>query len=143
MKSFFNKIYKGDVNIQGFPVEIISEVIGYSNKKCFVVVDDDSFYEFFDLNLSWDLHKILLLPPKSLSANITPAGFKSYYEDSMKLFNVVDGSIIINKIDIADKEWLDLVEKDITRLVRGSFLEDKIIHKVSTIKNIGLVELKD
>ena len=61
----------------------------------------------------------------------------------LKLFNVVDGSIIINKVDIVEQEWLDLVEKDITEFVRGSFLENKKIHKVSAIKNIGLVELKD
>ena len=61
----------------------------------------------------------------------------------LKLFNVVDGSIIINKVDIVEQEWLDLVEKDITKFVRGSFLENKKIHKVSAIKNIGLVELKD
>jgi len=61
----------------------------------------------------------------------------------LKLFNVVDGSIIINKIDIVDEEWLSLVEKDIIKLIQGSFLENKVIHKVSTTKNIGLVELKD
>ena len=60
----------------------------------------------------------------------------------LKLFNVVDGSIIINKIDLVDEEWLDLVEKDILELVKGSFLENKLIHKVSTTDNIGLVELK-
>jgi len=61
----------------------------------------------------------------------------------LKLFNVVDGSIIINKVDIVEQEWLELVEKDIAKFVRGSFLENKKIHKVSAIKNIGLIELKD
>ena len=55
----------------------------------------------------------------------------------LKLFNVVDGSIIINKVDIVEQEWLELVEKDIAKFVRGSFLENKKIHKVSAIKNIG------
>ena len=61
----------------------------------------------------------------------------------LKLFNVVDGSIIINKVDMVEQEWLELVEKDIAKFVRGSFLENKKIHKVSAIKNIGLIELKD
>ena len=84
MKSFLNKIYKGNIAVQDFRVEIIGEIIGHSKKKCFIVVDDNSFYEFFDLNLSWDVHKTLLLPPKNLSANITPDGFRSYYEDNRK-----------------------------------------------------------
>ena len=79
--------------MQDFRVEIISEIIGQSKKKCFIMVDDDSFYEFFDLNLSWDVHKTLLLPPKRLSLNITPSGFRSYYEDSIKLFNIVADSL--------------------------------------------------
>ena len=61
----------------------------------------------------------------------------------LKLFNVMDGSIIINKIDIVDEEWIDLVEKDIKQFVKGSFLENKAIHKVSATQNIGLVELKE
>ena len=61
----------------------------------------------------------------------------------LKLFNVMDGSIIINKIDIVDEEWIDLIEKDIKKFVKGSFLENKAIHKVSATQNIGLVELKE
>ena len=61
----------------------------------------------------------------------------------LKLFNVMDGSIIINKIDIVDEEWIDLIEKDIKQFVKGSFLENKAIHKVSATQNIGLVELKE
>ena len=60
----------------------------------------------------------------------------------LKMFNVMDGSIIINKIDSVDEEWLDLVEKDIKEFVKDSFLENKKIHKISVADNIGLVELK-
>ena len=61
----------------------------------------------------------------------------------LKLFNINDGSIIINKIDLVDDEWLELIENDIKELVKGSFLEKKKIHKVSTIENNGVNELKN
>ncbi len=61
----------------------------------------------------------------------------------LKMLNIMDGSIIINKIDSVDNDWLDLVEKDIKEFVKGSFLEDKKVHKVSAINNTGLVDLKD
>ena len=61
----------------------------------------------------------------------------------LKLFNINDGSIIINKIDLVDDEWLELIENDIQEFVKGSFLESKKIHKVSTIENNGINELKN
>ena len=61
----------------------------------------------------------------------------------LKLFNINDGSIIINKIDLVDDEWLELIENDVQEFVKGSFLESKKIHKVSTIENNGINELKN
>tara|TARA_Y100001935_G_scaffold74033_1_gene61739 strand:- start:1590 stop:3473 length:1884 start_codon:yes stop_codon:yes gene_type:complete len=60
----------------------------------------------------------------------------------LKILNVKKGIIIINKIDLVDEEWIDLVESEIKELVSGSFLENQDIFKVSTVKGIGLEEVK-
>ncbi|MCD6401884.1 MAG: selenocysteine-specific translation elongation factor, partial [Anaerolineales bacterium] len=63
--------------------------------------------------------------------------------DILKLLSVKKGIIVLNKIDlITDAEWIDLVETDIKKLVRNSFLENAPIVRVSTKKKIGLDELK-
>ena len=61
----------------------------------------------------------------------------------LKLLNIKDGSIIINKIDNVDDDWLELVESEIKDFVKDSFLEDKTIHKVSTINSNGIDDLKN
>ena len=60
----------------------------------------------------------------------------------LKLLNITDGAIIINKIDLVEKDWLELVENDIDDFVKGSFLSNKKIYKVSTINNEGIDELR-
>ena len=59
------------------------------------------------------------------------------------MLNIKDGSIIINKIDNVDDDWLELVESEIKDFVKDSFLEDKTIHKVSTINGDGIDDLKN
>lgn len=61
----------------------------------------------------------------------------------LKLLDVSTGVIVINKIDIADDEWLELVEMDVQELVEGSFLENATIHKVSALNNTGIENLKN
>ena len=61
----------------------------------------------------------------------------------LKLLNIKDGSIIINKIDNVDDDWLELVESEIKDFVKDSFLENKTIHKVSTINGNGIDDLKN
>ena len=60
----------------------------------------------------------------------------------LKILNVEKGIIIINKVDLVDKEWLDLVESDIKELVKDSFLDNQKTFKVSAIQNIGIEEVK-
>ena len=60
----------------------------------------------------------------------------------LKILNVKKGIIIINKIDLVEDEWVDLVESEIKELVKGSFLENQSIFRISATKNIGLEEVK-
>ena len=61
----------------------------------------------------------------------------------LKLLDIKVGTIAINKVDLADDDWLELVELDIQELVQDSFLENSVIHKVSALNNIGIDELKN
>ena len=61
----------------------------------------------------------------------------------LKLFNIKDGAIVINKIDTVKKDWLDLVVDEVENFVKGSFLENKKIHKVSAVNLDGIDELKN
>ena len=61
----------------------------------------------------------------------------------LKLFNIQDGAIVINKIDVVKKEWLELVVDEVKDFVKGSFLDDKRIHKVSAINLDGIDNLRD
>ena len=60
----------------------------------------------------------------------------------LKLFNIQDGAIIINKIDKVENEWIQLVENEVSDLVKGSFLEGKQIYKTDAISLNGIDVLR-
>ncbi|NQU66828.1 MAG: selenocysteine-specific translation elongation factor [Candidatus Marinimicrobia bacterium] len=61
--------------------------------------------------------------------------------DILRLLDVKTGCIALNKADMADEDWLDLVESDIHDLVDGTFLQDAPIIRTSATKNTGITEL--
>ena len=63
--------------------------------------------------------------------------------DILKLLNIQNGLIVLNKIDLVDEEWIDLLIEDINELTKGSFLEESKIIKTSTVNNNGIKELND
>lgn len=62
--------------------------------------------------------------------------------DVLELLGVERGVIALNKVDLADDDWLDLVEEDIRELVSGTFLEEAPIVRVSAISMEGMDHLK-
>ncbi len=62
--------------------------------------------------------------------------------DVLELLGVDRGVIALNKVDLADDDWLDLVEEDIRELVSGTFLEDAPLVRVSAISMEGMDDLK-
>ena len=55
-----------------------------------------------------------------------------------------EGSIlVINKCDLVDEEWLELVEEEIQEEREGTFLEGAPVVKVSAATGQGLDELTD
>lgn len=62
--------------------------------------------------------------------------------DVLELLGVERGIIALNKVDLAEEDWLDLVEEDIAELVSGTFLQDAPIVRVSGTTMHGIEELK-
>ena len=62
--------------------------------------------------------------------------------DILNLLGVKRGLVVLNKIDLVDEEWIELVEEDIRELVRGSFLEGEDIVRVSALSGSGIDALR-
>ena len=62
--------------------------------------------------------------------------------DILRLLNLPAGVIALTKCDLADADWMDLVEEEIRELVAGSFLEEAPIIRTSATTKEGLNELQ-
>ena len=62
--------------------------------------------------------------------------------DICRLLGVQHGVVVLNKADMVDEEWLELVTEDVTEFVQGSFLENAPMVPVSSLTGQGLDELK-
>lgn len=63
--------------------------------------------------------------------------------DILNFFNIRDGIVILNKIDLVDDEWLSLVEDDVTSLLKKYNLVNLPILKVSAIANKNIDNLRE
>lgn len=61
--------------------------------------------------------------------------------DILRLLGVTDGLVAITKCDLADSEWIDLVEEDIRGMVEGTFLEGRPAVRVDSLSGRGIDEL--
>ena len=57
------------------------------------------------------------------------------------LLGITTGIVALTKIDLVEKEWLELVKSEIIEFLSGSFLENAPIVPVSAIKQEGLTDL--
>ncbi len=60
----------------------------------------------------------------------------------LQLLGVKKGFIVITKIDLVEKEWLELVIEEVTDLVKGTFLEGAAVLTVSNVTGEGMEELR-
>lgn len=58
--------------------------------------------------------------------------------DICRLLNVKKGLVVITKIDLADKELIQLVEEEVREFVKGTFLEAEPIIRVSSLTGQGI-----
>jgi len=59
-----------------------------------------------------------------------------------KLLGIKYGLVVITKIDLVEKSWVDLVEEDLKEKLKGCFLEAAPVIKVSSITGEGFDVLK-
>ncbi len=60
-----------------------------------------------------------------------------------ELLGIKKGLVALTKIDLVDKDWLDLVEDDIRNFLQGTFMEDAPVIAVSALSGEGLEPLLD
>ena len=63
--------------------------------------------------------------------------------DILSLLGVEDGMIVINKIDLVEESWLDMVVEDAKKLTTGTFLENASIFKASATNGDGIEKIKE
>ena len=59
----------------------------------------------------------------------------------MNFFNIRDGIIVLNKIDLVDEDWISLVEEDIHTLLKKYNLDNLSVVKVSAITHNNIDKL--
>jgi len=57
------------------------------------------------------------------------------------LLGISKGLVALTKTDMVEKEWLDLVQSEITEFLQGTFLEGAPVVPVSSVKQEGLADL--
>jgi selenocysteine-specific elongation factor len=60
----------------------------------------------------------------------------------LRLLEIKHGVIALTKCDVADRDWIDVVEEDIRRRLSGSFLQSAPIERVSSVTGRGIDALK-
>ena len=63
--------------------------------------------------------------------------------DILQLLGVQKGILVISKCDLADQEWLDLMEEEIRGGLKGSILDGAPAVRVSSVTGFGIAELKN
>ncbi len=63
--------------------------------------------------------------------------------DILGLLGIEKSIIVLNKCDLVDEEWLELVEEEVKEELAGTFLENAPVMKVSAATGQGISELID
>lgn len=59
----------------------------------------------------------------------------------LDILGIKKGIVVLTKTDLVDEEWVELVEEDVKNEIRGTFIENSPIIKVSSTKKTGIQEL--
>ena len=63
--------------------------------------------------------------------------------DVLRILDLPAGVVALTKCDVADPDWISLVEEEIRELVKGSFLDNAPIVHTSAAENTGIKELRE
>lgn len=59
----------------------------------------------------------------------------------LQLLEISRGVIVLNKCDLAEEEWIDIVEEEVREEVADTFLKDAPVSRVSSVTGNGIPEL--
>tara|TARA_S200000501_G_scaffold68279_1_gene59987 strand:- start:11714 stop:13612 length:1899 start_codon:yes stop_codon:yes gene_type:complete len=60
----------------------------------------------------------------------------------LKLLNIKNGFVVLNKVDLVEEDWVELVKKDILDLTDSSFMHNTKIIETSVVEKIGIDNVK-
>ena len=83
----------------------------------------------------------LVLLVVALDEGVMPQTVEHF--EIIKMLNIKRGIIVLTKSDLVDKEWQDIVEEDVKNLVKGSFLENAPIIRVSSYTSENIAKLNE
>ncbi|WP_088188676.1 selenocysteine-specific translation elongation factor [Desulfosporosinus sp. FKA] len=63
--------------------------------------------------------------------------------DILTLLEIPRGIVVINKVDLVDEEWLELMEEDVREKLKDTVFHDAPICRVSAVKGLGIDALKN
>ncbi|ACA59606.1 selenocysteine-specific translation elongation factor [Candidatus Desulforudis audaxviator] len=63
--------------------------------------------------------------------------------DIIQLLDIERGIVVLNKVDLVEPDWLELVEEDVRAFLAGSVLEDAPVLRVSAVTGEGLPALRE
>ena len=63
--------------------------------------------------------------------------------DILHLLGIQKCIVVLNKMDLVDEEWLELMEEEVRDQLQDTFLKDASVVKVSSVTGEGLKELTD
>ena len=66
---------------------------------------------------------------------------KEHFE-ILKLLNIKNGFVVLNKVDLVEQDWIELVKKDILDLTDSSFMHNTKIIETSVVEKIGIDDVK-
>jgi selenocysteine-specific elongation factor len=61
----------------------------------------------------------------------------------LNLLRISTGLVVVNKMDLVDRDWLQLVIDDVKKMIKGTVLEQASILPVSALNGQGIGELKE
>ena len=61
----------------------------------------------------------------------------------MQILGLRHGMVVINKVDAVEPDFVELVEDEVRETLKGTFLEDSAVVKVSSITGDGFEELEE
>ena len=59
----------------------------------------------------------------------------------LQLLEIPRGIIVLNKCDLAEEDWIDIIEDEVRKEVAGTFLEKAPVCRVSAVRKDGIAEL--